>query len=91
MFLLPTFPGRVGIHAQLIHFPLMLFFLAPLSALMAACSRDGNRRVFLMSTLMLMLFGTISTYVASEAGEVAAIADLSQEAKAIVERHREAN
>jgi uncharacterized membrane protein len=89
MFLLPTFPGWDGIHALLIHFPLTLFFLAPVFALMAAFSRAANRRAFLTLTLILMLFGTISTYVAFEAGEAAAIADLSQEAKAIIERHRE--
>ena len=89
MFLLPTFPGWDGIHALLIHFPLTLFFLAPVFALMGACSRAANRRAFLTSTLMLMLFGTVSTYVAFETGEAAAIADLNQEAKAIVERHRE--
>ena len=89
MFLLPTFPSWDGTHALLIHIPLTLFFLAPVFALMAACSRSANRRAFLTLTLILMLFGTISTYVAYEAGEAVAIADLSQEAKAIVERHRE--
>lgn len=89
MFLLPTFLGWDGMHALLIHIPLTLFFLAPVFALIAACSRAANRRAFLTSTLTLMLFGTISTYVAFEAGEAVAIADLSQEAKAIFERHRE--
>ncbi len=89
MFLLPTFPGWDGMHALLIHFPLTLFFLAPVFAVMAACSRSVNRRAFLRLTLILMLLGTISTYVAFETGEAAAIADLSPEAKAIVERHRE--
>lgn len=89
MFLLPTFPGWDGIHALLIHFPLTLFFLAPVSALIAACSKAANRQAFLTLTLMLMFLGTISTYVAFETGEAAAIANLSQEAKAVIERHRE--
>ncbi len=88
MLQLLTFCGWDGMHPLLIHFPLMLFFLAPVFALTAACSRAAVRRAFLMSTLMLMLFGTISTHVAFEAGEAAATANLNQEANAIIERHR---
>ena len=89
MLQLPMFPGWDGMHPLLIHFPLTLFFLAPVFALTAACSRAATRRAFLISTLMLMLFGTISTYVAFEAGEAAATSDLRKEALTIIERHRE--
>jgi uncharacterized membrane protein len=83
------FPGWNGIHPLLIHFPLTLFFLAPVFTFMAAFTKAATRRAFLISTLLLMLFGTISTYVAFEAGEAAATNDLSKEALAIMERHRE--
>lgn len=36
-----------------------------------------------------MLVGTISTYVAFEAGEAAATHDWSKEASAVIERHRQ--
>ena len=89
MLQLPTFPGWDGMHPVLIHFAVTVFFLAPVFALMAACSRAATRRAFLISTLMLMFLGTISTYVAFEAGEAATTTGLSQEAGVTLERHRE--
>src|SRR6516225_7438257 len=89
MLQLPMFPGWNGIHPLLIHFPLTLFFLAPVFALLAAFTRAATRRAFLITTLMLMLFGTVSTYVAFEAGEAAVSEGFREEALAIVERHRE--
>jgi uncharacterized membrane protein len=83
------FPGWGGIHPLLIHFPLTLFFLAPVFALMAAFTKAATRRAFLIATLVLMLLGTISTYVAFEAGKAAAGDGFNQAALAIVERHRE--
>lgn len=40
MLQLPMFPGWEGIHPSLIHFPLTLFFLAPIFALMAAFAKS---------------------------------------------------
>lgn len=89
MLQLPMFPGWDGIHPLLIHFPLTLFFLAPVFALVAAFTKTATQRAFLISTLLLMFFGTVSTYVAFEAGEAAAAEGFSKEALAVVERHRE--
>ena len=89
MLQLPMFPGWDGIHPLLIHFPLTLFFLAPVFALMAAFTKAATRRAFLIATLVLMLLGTISTYIAFEAGKAATGNGFNQEALAIVERHRE--
>jgi uncharacterized membrane protein len=89
MLQLPMFPGGDGIHPLLIHFPLTLFFLAPVFALLAASTKAATRRAFLLSTLLLMLLGTISTYVAFEAGEAAITEGLTKEALAMVDRHRE--
>lgn len=89
MLQLPMFPGWDRIHLLLIHFPLTLFFLPPVFALMAAFSKAATRRAFLVSTLLLMLFGTISTYVTFEAGKAAVAEGFSNEALATVERHRE--
>lgn len=89
MLQLPMFPGWDGIHPLLIHFPLTLFFLAPVFCLMAAATKAAMRRAFLISTLTLMLFGTISTYGAFAAGQAAATQDMSIEALATLERHRQ--
>lgn len=89
MLQLPMFPGWDGIHPLLIHFPLTLFFVAPVFALIAVFTKAATRQAFLLSTLLLMLFGTISTYVAFEAGEAVIAEGFSKEALATVERHRE--
>lgn len=89
MLQLQMFPGWDGIHPLLIHFPLTLFFLAPAFALMAAFTKAATRRAFLISTFLLMVLGTVLTYVAFEVGEAAVAGDFSKEALAIVERHRE--
>jgi uncharacterized membrane protein len=89
MLQLPMFPGWDEIHPLLIHFPLTLFFLAPVFALLAASTKAATRRAFLLSALLLMLLGTISTYVAFEAGKATVTSEASEESLAVIERHRE--
>ena len=61
-------PGWDGIHPLLIHFPLTLFFLAPVFVLFASLAKTTTRRTFLISALTVMLLGIASTYAAFEAG-----------------------
>jgi uncharacterized membrane protein len=89
MLQLPMIPGWDRIHPLLIHFPLTLFFLAPLFALGAAFTKAATRRAFLVSALLIMILGILSMYAAFEAGGAATKEDLSKEAQAIIERHRE--
>lgn len=89
MVQLPMIPGWDGIHPLLVHWPLTLFFLAPVFALIAALTKATVRRTFLVSSLVAMLLGTTSIYVAFDAGESAATNNPIREASAVVERHHE--
>src|SRR5689334_3840048 len=90
MLQLPMLPDWKGIHPLLIHFPLTLFFVAPLFLSFASFTRNATRRTFLTSALTVMLLGVVSMYVAFEAGNrAAATVDEIAQFKTIVERHRE--
>ncbi len=89
MVQLPMIPDWDGIHPLLVHWPLTLFFLAPVFALIAALTKATFRRTFLLSSLAAMLLGTISIYVAFDAGESAAINNPVSEASAVMEHHHE--
>lgn len=82
-------PGWDRIHPLVIHFPLTLFFLAPLFALAAGFTKAAARRTLLISALIIMILAIVSMFVAFEAGTAAAKEDLSQEAQVVLERHRE--
>ncbi|MGC2195623.1 MAG: DUF2231 domain-containing protein [Terriglobales bacterium] len=87
---LPVIPGWDGIHPLLIHFPLTLFFLAPVFVLLAAFTNATVRRTFLVSALTVMLLAITSTYAAFEAGQTAATSvTRTGEVRAVVERHQE--
>ena len=87
---LPMIPGWDGIHPLLIHFPLTLFFLAPLFVLFAGFTRTTTRRMFLISALTVMLLGIASTYAAFEAGQTAAATVTpTGEVRKVIERHQE--
>ena len=87
---LPMIPGWDGIHPLLIHFPLSLFFLAPVFVLFASLTKARTRRTFFISALIVMLFGITSTYAAFEAGLTAA-ASVTEAGKlrTVIERHQE--
>jgi uncharacterized membrane protein len=90
MLQLPMIPGWDGIHPLLIHFPLTLFFLAPVFVLFAGFTKATIRRTFLISALTVMLLGITSTYVAFEAGQTAAASvTRTGEVRTVVERHQE--
>jgi uncharacterized membrane protein len=90
MLELPMLPGWSEIHPLLIHFPLTLFFLAPVFVLLASFTKDATRRTFLLSALITMLLGVTSIYVAFAAGQAAAASVHEMgEVQTIVERHQE--
>jgi|SRR5450631_99887 uncharacterized membrane protein len=83
-------PGWDGIHSLLIHFPLTLFFLAPVFVLFASLTKATTRRMFFISALTVMLFGITSTYAAFEAGQTAAASVTEAgEVRTVMERHHE--
>lgn len=88
MLQLSMLPGWNGIHPLLIHFPLTLFFLAPVFVLFATFTKAATRRAFLISALTVMLLGIASTYAAFEAGKSAAAAVMpTGEVQTVIERH----
>lgn len=87
---LPMLPGLDHIHPLLIHFPLTLFFVAPVFVLVAGLAKTTTRRTLLMSALALMLLGVASTFAAFEAGQ-SAVASVTPagEVRSVVERHQD--
>ena len=87
---LPMIPGWDGIHPLLIHFPLSLFFLAPVFVLFASLTKATTRRTFLISALTVMFLGITLTYAAFASGQAAAASvTRSEEVKTVVDRHQE--
>ena len=87
---LPMIPGWDGIHPLLIHFPVTLFFLAPVFVLFAGFAKTTTRHTFLISALTVMLLGIASTYAAFEAGQTAAATVIpTGEVWTVVEQHQE--
>ena len=62
--------------------------MAPVVALIAVFTKTANRRTALISSLIIMLIGTISTYAALEP-DVAATTHLTSDTRALVEGYRE--
>ena len=87
---LQMLPGWESIHPLLIHFPLTLFFLAPVFVLFAGFAKATTRQAFLISALTVMLLGVASTCIAFEAGQTtAATVTPTGEVRAVIERHHE--
>lgn len=87
---LPMLPGWDGIHPLLIHFPLTLFFLAPVFVLFAGLTKATTRRAFLISALTVLLLGITLTYAAFAAGQTAAASvTRTEEVRTVVDRHQE--
>ena len=87
---LPMVPSWDGVHPLVIHFPIVLFLLAPVFLLLASFAQADKRNTLLISALLVMVLGITSVYAAFEAGQAtAARVNLTGEAKTIVEHHRE--
>lgn len=90
MVQLSMIPDWDCIHPLLIHFPLTLFFLAPVFLLFASLTKATTRRTFLTSALTVMLLGITLTYAAFAAGQTAAASvTRTEEVRTVVDRHRE--
>jgi uncharacterized membrane protein len=86
---LPMFPSWEGIHPLITHFPIALFFLAPLFLLLAVFAQADKRSTFLASALIVMVLGTGAMYIAYEAGKAAAtVMERTGGIEAIVEHHQ---
>lgn len=78
-----------GLHPLVIHFPIALLFVAPLLIVIGLALKSG-RRAYLFSALVLMVIGTVTTFVAVSTGEAAGeLADGVGSVGAMLERHEE--
>ena len=64
-------PGWNGLHALIVHFPIILLLTAPFFVIVGIGFSAAKRRLFLGSALTLMVLGTVMTFVAVATGEVA--------------------
>jgi len=86
---LPMVPGWEGWHPILIHFPIVLFLLAPVFLLLAGFTKTEKRSTFLVSALLVMVLGITSVYAAFEAGQAGAVLlDQTGQVMTVVEHHR---
>lgn len=85
---LPPIPSWSEVHPLIIHFPIVLLLVAPLFILAAMAMNSQKARPYLIAALVLMLLGTVSTFIAVSSGEAAAeIADRTIAVSQVLERH----
>ncbi len=94
MAVFPPLPPWDAAHPIVVHFPIALLLVTPLFILLGLILRPERGRGFLYAALILMALGTISAYVAHEAGHAAEHAadhagQIPPEAKSVVERHED--
>lgn len=85
----PPIPSWDGLHPIIIHFPIALLIIAPLIILIGIFTPKGGR-AFLISAFILMLIGTIATFVAVSTGKAAGeLAEHINNVDAVLEQHEE--
>jgi uncharacterized membrane protein len=90
MLQFPTIPSWQALHPLVIHFPIALLLIAPLFILGGALFRGERGRWLLMSALILMIAGTMGTFLARATGEAAGkVAGSSPQVHAVLENHEE--
>jgi uncharacterized membrane protein len=88
--MLPKIPDWDALHPLVIHFPIVLFLVAPLFVVLGMVL-SKNAKAFATSGLILMLLGTVSAFVAVSTGKAAGeLADHTPQILAVLERHEEA-
>jgi uncharacterized membrane protein len=86
---LPPIPSWDGLHPIIVHFPIALLLIAPILVLLGSFfpQKGGS---FLISAFILMLIGTIATWVAVSTGEAAGeLAERMANVEAVLENHEE--
>lgn len=88
MFGFPPIPSWDGLHPLIVHFPIALLLVAPLLVVFGVLGE--KHRGLLWAALLLMVLGTVATYVAVPTGEASAeLAERSGAISAVVEHHEE--
>ncbi|HQU86688.1 MAG TPA: hypothetical protein PKY59_26385 [Pyrinomonadaceae bacterium] len=87
--MLPPLPSWDGLHPIIVHFPIALLLVAPILVLIGSFVPNKTRS-FLMAAFIVMLIGTISTWIAVSTGEEAGeLAERMANVEAVLENHEE--
>jgi len=90
MFEFLPIPTWDSLHPLVVHMPIGLLLVAPVFMLLGALLPPGRGKPYLIAAWVLMLLGTVSTFVAIETGEAAArLADRTPAINAVLEHHEE--
>ncbi len=88
MIQLPPIPTWDALHPLIIHFPIALLFIAPLCIVLGAAMKPDKGRSYLIAALVLMLVGTLTTFVAAQTGEAAGkLTERTPQINAVLEHH----
>lgn len=91
MIELPTIPTWDALHPLIVHFPIALLLVAPLFVVVGTLLElrvPSRGRPYLAAALVLLVLGTVATFVAVETGEAAGkVTQRSEALSAVLERH----
>jgi len=87
--MLPPIPSWDGLHPIIVHFPIALLFVAPILIVLGMIFQRSGK-AFMVSAFVLMLIGTIATFIAVSTGESAGeLAERMANVEAVLENHEE--
>jgi uncharacterized membrane protein len=86
---LPTLIPWDSLHPLIIHFPIALLLVSPLSVLIGAFLTPLKGRPYMVAALILLLLGTGSLFLAVQTGEAASeLAERSAAMSPMLESHQ---
>ncbi len=90
MIALPPIPAWDALHPLVVHFPVALLLVAPVFILLGLVLDPKRGRGLLVGALVLMVLGTVASWVAVGTGEAAGrLAERTPTVNAILEQHEE--
>lgn len=90
MLTLPPIPSWQAIHPLIVHFPIALLLIAPVFIVIGMMLKPERRYPFMLVALILMVFGTLGTFVAASSGEAAGkLAENMPKVESVLDRHED--
>lgn len=85
--MLTAIPSWDALHPMIVHFPIALLLVAPILVILGMLLPRQGKGLF-MAAFLLMLLGTVSTYIAVSTGEAAVeLAEKSPSIERVLEAH----